>query len=121
MILATKDRRSDERVNVPLVVQFRHLGVHESSKWDMSLVQNISKSGLFFHSTFRFQDGQELEVKLHNPHTGTIDHCTCSVVRSVPVKEHCLFCETAVTLKEIFNESLRAYNAFMDHALIAAA
>jgi hypothetical protein len=120
MTLTTKNRRSDARVNVPLVVRFRHLGIHENSKWDMSLVENISKSGFFFHSTFRFQKGQELEVKLHNPYTGSVDHCTCSVVRSIPVKEHYLFCETAVALKEIFNEDLRAYNAFMDHALVAA-
>jgi len=118
MSSSKNENRKDVRFDRSLVIRFRENHMNKTNKWDMTLVRNISKSGIFFNTTSKFKQGTELDIKIHNPVTTRIDDAKGRVVRCLPDKKNTkIFNKTAVKITEWHSDSKRSFTEFIEQSL----
>jgi hypothetical protein len=64
-----KDKRKLHRCSLPLVIEFK--ATYGATEYTPGLVKNISCRGLTVESFFPFIQYENLDVRLHFPHSGT--------------------------------------------------
>ena len=64
-----KDKRKLNRCSLPLVIEFK--ATYGATEYTPGLVKNISCRGLTVESFFPFIQYENLDVRLHFPHSGT--------------------------------------------------
>jgi hypothetical protein len=75
------DKRRAKRLRRPFVLRLQRADGSAGNEWSFIFLDNISKSGLSFLSSDKFQEGELFRLKLNvNRDTGTIA-CVGEVVR----------------------------------------
>ncbi|MBF0532434.1 MAG: hypothetical protein HQL23_04975 [Candidatus Omnitrophica bacterium] len=110
-----KDRRSEPRYKVPLMIHFRPILMDgKKGTWDLAPALNISKSGICFHSTRFFELGVILETKIVSPLLAKPTIYICRVHRAVPIAPESLIYQIAIFVRAGDEKALKEY-----HDLIA--
>ena len=105
------EKRGRERVAHHYILRARQITpTTHPDDWELSTVRNISKVGILFYSSHRYEAGAELEIRIKNPLFPKESTCWGSVIRCVPLKKMDNTYGVAVEIKRIEEETRQALN-----------
>ena len=106
-----KERRGHHRVERHCIIRFTQTKPRISPvRWDVSTVRDMSKTGLLFYTSHRFQPGSELEIKLKTPLRTEESTFWATVIRCKPTSAIKGNYEIAVTVSRIDAPARAVFN-----------
>ncbi len=109
-----ENKKRETRVDYPFIVKFRNVKSPASGGWEISCVENISKSGILFKAFQYRKVNSEIELKLKL--LGLVEEITLltKVVRCAKTGEKNIY-EIAVTISDIEEGAKRAFDKILDY------
>lgn len=109
-----KEKRKATRIIHPFAIQCRNTQPPVEGHWDPSITRNISKLGIFFNTSYEYEPGTEVELRINHPHMKNEGKCIAVVVRSFPSKTLPDCFETAVYIINIDDSVKGAFYQSID-------
>ena len=102
--------RAGKRVEYHFLVRIKPVRSSAAAAWDVSTIRNISKTGILFYSSNRYERGTDVEVRITNPIIAEEIICLGQVARCEPQKDMKDIYGVAVEITGMDPESREVYD-----------
>ncbi len=114
------DHRGGKRVEYHFMIRVRPVSSSGATAWDLSTIRNISKTGLLFYSSNRYEQNADVEVRIRNPIIPEEIICLGKVARCEALKDMKDIYSVAVEIAEMSPQDREVYDKtiklFMDRS-----
>lgn len=114
------DYRKERRVEYHFVIRIRPVKPSGAAIWDVSIIRNISRTGVLFYSSNYYDYNADLEIRIKNPIVSEEIICFGRVTRCEPLKDVKDIYSLAVEITTMDPEDRKVYDKtiklFMDRS-----